>query len=205
MQNITAFYDSLASDYDSMIDFEQRFLKEKSVVNSLVTRYNIRTAIDAGCGTGFHSLMLAWLGVKVTAVDVSTEMILRLKEHAQEMNLRIETIVSDFQGLNENVHQKVDAIFCLGNTLPHLLSRDELLHALKNFRLLLNEHGVLIIQLLNYHQIMKKQERIQNVKERDGKTFIRFYDFLDDAVGFNILTLERKENRVEQHLQTTQL
>ncbi len=205
MDNVSGFYDSLAPDYDTMIDFEKRYLKEQSVMNSIVTRYNIQSAIDAGCGSGFHSLLLASLGVKVTAADVSSEMISRLKQHATEMNLNIETVLSDFQHLSDFVHQKVGAVFCLGNTLPHLLSDDELLQTLKNFKSLLNDNGVLILQFLNYERIMKKKERIQNVKERNGKTFIRFYDYLGERIAFNILTLERGGNELVHHLQTTEL
>ncbi|MBI3194136.1 MAG: class I SAM-dependent methyltransferase [Ignavibacteriae bacterium] len=205
MEKVTSFYDSLAQDYDSMIDFEKRFIWEKPVFNVLVSKYNIRSAVDAGCGTGFHSLLLAWLGVRVTAIDGSTNMVFRLKEHALEMNLNIEPVVSDFQHLSDTVQQKVDAVFCLGNTLPHLLSDAELNQALTNFKSVLNEQGVVILQLLNYKQIMKKKERIQNVKERDGKIYVRFYDYLDDAIAFNMLTLGQKENQMVHELQTTML
>ncbi|MBI5216578.1 MAG: class I SAM-dependent methyltransferase [Ignavibacteriae bacterium] len=205
MEKISSFYDSLAQDYDSMIDFEKRFNREQPVFNGLVSKYSIHSAIDAGCGTGFHSLVLAWLGVKVTAVDISSEMISRLKQRAVEMNVNIETVLSDFQHLSDTVRQKVDAVFCLGNTLPHLLSDAEVNQALTNFRSVLNEQGVVILQLLNYGRIMKKKERIQNVKERDGKIFVRFYDYLDDVIAFNILTLRQKENQMTHTLHTTHL
>jgi 2-polyprenyl-3-methyl-5-hydroxy-6-metoxy-1,4-benzoquinol methylase len=188
-----------------MIDFEKRFLNEKSVITAIASKYNIRSAVDAGCGTGFYSLLLAWLGVKVTAADVSSEMISRLKQHATEMKLNVEIVLSDFQHLADVVHQKVDAVFCLGNTLPHLLSNDDLLESLRGFKSLLNSNGILILQLLNYQKIMKQQVRIQNVKERGGKTFVRFYDYQNNTIAFNILTLERNGNQIVHHLQTTTL
>ena len=54
-----------------MTEFHKRFSNEQAVFNTIVEQYQLRTVLDAGCGTGFHSLILASLGVEVTAVDVS--------------------------------------------------------------------------------------------------------------------------------------
>ena len=82
---IPAFYDRLAPDYDEMTGFGKRFVHEKPFFRPLVENLNIATALDAGCGTGFHSLLLAQLGVRVTAVDVSGGMLARLELHGREM------------------------------------------------------------------------------------------------------------------------
>jgi ubiquinone/menaquinone biosynthesis C-methylase UbiE len=68
---VAKFYDALAPDYDTMTGFQKRFVHEKPFFRLLVEKYKIRTVLDAGCGTGFHSLLLAQLGVQVTAIDVS--------------------------------------------------------------------------------------------------------------------------------------
>ena len=95
--DIPAFYDSLAPDYDDMTGFGKRFVHEKPFFRLLVENHRIGTALDAGCGTGFHSLLLAQLGVRVTAVDVSAEMLDRLERHGREMGLPVNRVRSDFQ------------------------------------------------------------------------------------------------------------
>ncbi len=70
MREVASFYDWLAPDYDLMTGFEKRFAHEEPFFRILLGRQTITTAVDAGCGTGFHSLLLAQLGVSVTAVDV---------------------------------------------------------------------------------------------------------------------------------------
>jgi 2-polyprenyl-3-methyl-5-hydroxy-6-metoxy-1,4-benzoquinol methylase len=190
-RNVAEFYDGLASSYDAMTGFEKRFGQEEAAFRQLVEQYSIRTALDAGCGTGFHSLILSRLGVRVTGVDVSSEMLEQAKNHARALGLNAQFVRSTFENLGENVSERFDGVFCLGNSLPHVLSREELQRTLGGFHRLLNPRGVLIIQMLNYDRIMTRRERVQSVKEESGTIFVRFYDFEDELLRFNILRLKR--------------
>jgi glycine/sarcosine N-methyltransferase len=204
---IPAFYDRLAPDYDDMTGFGKRFVHEKPFFRLLVENHHIATALDAGCGTGFHSLLLAQLGVRVTAVDVSGEMLDRLERHGREMGHDIRRVRSDFQGIKEVAPGPFDAVFCMGNTLPHLLGEADIRIALTDFSAILRPGGILFLQILNYDRILATRERIQSAKEINGVTFVRFYDF-DDSRGlvlFNILRLEKKEDRLTTGLITVPL
>jgi SAM-dependent methyltransferase len=204
---IPAFYDRLAPDYDEMTGFGKRFVHEKPFFRPLVENLNIATALDAGCGTGFHSLLLAQLGVRVTAVDVSGGMLDRLELHGREMGLDIRPVCSDFHGIKNVAPGPFDAVFCMGNTLPHLLSEEEIRIALANFSAILRPGGTLLFQILNYDRILATRERVQGARESNGVTFVRFYDF-DDTRGlvhFNILRLEKKEDRLTTGLITVPL
>lgn len=202
---IVDFYDDLAPDYDAMTGFSKRFIQEKPFFHLIVDRHKITTALDAGCGTGFHALLLSQLGVKVTAVDISTEMLLRTAMHAKELDLHIELIESSFQNLDRKLNRTFDAVFSLGNSLAHLLSDKDIHSALANFAKVLNPQGILFLQNLNYDRILNSRERVQSVKESDGKTFVRFYDFHKKDVLFNIVTTEQFNGSVRQHLKTVRL
>lgn len=204
-QTPASFYDSLAADYDAMTGFEKRFVQELPLYRRLVERYGITTAVDAGCGTGFLALLLAKLGLRVTAVDISREMLEATQLHAREMGLDVDILESSFANLPDHLHTPVEGLFSMGNSLAHVRSRDELLQTLKSFRAALRHSGVLFLQILNYDRIMEKKERIQNVREAGNKIFIRFYDYLDDAVRFNILTLHRLETGIRHDLQSVTL
>ncbi len=205
VQNSAAFYDDIASDYDVMTGFQKRFVQEKPFFNLLVQKYGITTALDAGAGTGFHSLLLAQLGVKVTSVDSSAEMLKRVKAHSREMNLELKTVRSDFQNLREEVPGTYDAVISMGNSLAHILSREELRTVFQNFMLKLNAGGILFLQLLNYSKILARREIIQSAKEANGITFVRYYEFCDPLLKFNILRLETKNGVIEHTLHTTLL
>lgn len=51
------------------------------------------SVLDCGAGTGFLSLVAARLGHRVTALDVSEEMLIRLRRKAEAEGLRIRTVV----------------------------------------------------------------------------------------------------------------
>ncbi len=195
----------LADEYDSMTSFEQRLVKEEPLICSIVKKYKIKTALDAGSGTGVHSILLAKSGVEVTAVDISRKMLQLLSLHANERKLNIKTIETNFLDLQKKVHQKFDAIFCMGNTLVHAKTQRELKKIFSNFQRLLKPNGILFVQILNYDRIISNKEIIQSIKESEGKIFIRFYCFRDKYIDFNIITLERKDGLLQHKLQTTTL
>ncbi len=150
------------------------------------------TALDAGAGTGFYSLLMAQSGVQVSALDVSSEMIRHLKANAKKKKLSLNARVGRFSDIRKIFTRKYDAVFCLGNSLPHLRTKRELYRSIKNFIHVLKPGGVLILQLLNYDHILKNRERILSVKENDKQIVVRFYDYGKTNILFNVLSLERK-------------
>ena len=205
VSSVSRFYDLLAPDYDRMTGFEKRFVHEKPFFRLLVERYGITAALDAGCGTGFHALLLAQLGVAVTAVDVSREMLHVLDAHAREYGLDINMVESSFADLPSKVHRTYDAVFCLGNSLAHMASNEALQATLENFASVLKKGGILFLQNLNYDRILRTRKRVQSVKEVDGVMYVRFYDYEGSSIRFNILRLERKDGGVTHTLESIPL
>lgn len=203
--SVADFYDDLAADYDAMTGFERRFVIERPFFRLLVERYGITTALDAGCGTGFHALLLARLGVSTTAVDLSPRMIEKVAAHARELQLHVTAVRSDFQTLPEVLHTTFDAVFCLGNTLAHLLDETDLRSTFDSFFKLLKPGGTLFLQILNYERILTHQERVQSVKEVGDTIFVRFYDFEPDLLRFNLLKLKKCGDTLEQSLHSVRL
>ena len=204
-ESASQFYDKLATDYDTMTGFEKRFVHERPFFNMLLEKYSIRTALDAGAGTGFHSLLLAELGVEMTAVDVARKMLERVKTHAKQLHVKLDVVESSFQDLPDRVHRKFDAVLCMGNSLPHLSTHKDLEQSLKNFSTVLNPGGILFLQILNYDRILAKRERVQSVKEMGEVTFVRFYEFHRDHVIFNILKLKKENGQPVQELESVRL
>ena len=199
------FYDGLASAYDTMTQYENRFPLEKPFFRLLVDRYAIRKALDAGCGTGFHSMVLAQLGVDVTAVDISDEMLKTASAHAQELGLRITTVKSSFQDLPSHTDTRYDAVFCLGNSLVHLLEAGDLKITMKNFSSLLKPEGILFIQLLNYEKILKERKTIQNQREFNGLTIRREYEYEERFIRFTIRSVRSDGKENLEHATTVRI
>ncbi len=203
------FYDELSENYADMIEFEIKVKSEREIFEKIVKDYNVSKCLDAGCGTGLHSIILSDLGVDVVGIDISPAMIEKARELAQNFNSKARFEVLDFSQIKEKYRDEFDLVLCLGNTLPHFLNEKDLLVALRNFYNALKLGGVLIVQILNYDKIIQNEERIINVKETKDKIFVRFYDFEPTIIGspslkvfeirrdflkFNVLIVNKAKN-----------
>lgn len=199
------FYDDLAGEYDLMTSFPKRFVHERPFFRMLVEKYGLHTALDAGTGTGFHALLLAQLGVAVTAIDVSPAMLREAKHHAREMNVNIEFVETPFQSLHATLQRQFDLVLSLGNSLAHLETGEDLRETLEQFFACTRPGGLLFLQNLNYERILAQRQRVQSVKENRDTTFVRFYDFEGNHVIFNILTIQRENGIVRQKTRSVRL
>jgi SAM-dependent methyltransferase len=173
--SIASFYDALASDYDVMTDMDARLVRERPFFHVFVERHSVRTAIDAGCGTGVHSILLAQLGVQVTAVDVSEAMIRVARSNATRAGVAFRTVVADLTELEAADLPGVDAVVCLGNTLAHVLTERKLVGVLRSFGQVLRPGGIAVVHVLNYDLIPQDRDVVLSTREREGVVAERSY------------------------------
>ncbi len=100
---------------------------------------------------------------------------------------------------------RFDAILCMGNSIPHVHEQAELEQTLRGFVELLNPGGIVAIQLLNYARVLERQERIVGISRQDQREYVRFYDFLDPFVRFNILEIDWSGPTATNRLHSTLL
>lgn len=202
------FYDELAGDYDRMVNFKRRLKAARQFVCRLRNQMDVASALDVGCGTGAYAIALALEGVRASGADISAAMLERAAAHARNVDVSIEWHQVAVQELRQATDASFDLILCLGNTLPHLESPDQLRAGIGAMASRLTRGGHLVIQLLNYARILKRRERIVSV-DREGNTeYVRFYDFLDaqQLLRFNLLTINWGANEsADTDLQETLL
>ncbi len=199
------FYDSLATKYDAMTNFATRLDGETQILRPLVQDFSIRRAADMGCGTGLHVFALSRLGIEATGFDISGNMIRRAQQHASEMKIAAQFFQQSFLAPELETLSPWDAVFCLGNSLPHVASHGELSSILRHWKRCLSHRGVIIIQLLNYLEVLRAKNRIIGVRKSGATTIIRFYDFTEPELAFNILTITEEGGGITHDLQSTQL
>lgn len=193
------FYDEISDFYEKMIDFEKNLeLRVKAYQRIFPERGN---AADLGCGVGLDSLALAINGHKVTAFDISPKMITETKQNAIKYNVDISTHVHSFQTMPKKFNQKFNSVISVGNTMAHVNSK-QLKAAIKKMYDLLLPGGKIFLHILNYQLIKKENKRINNIANREGKIIIRFYDFRNDDLDFNILSFPQNSPK-EFQLVTT--
>lgn len=205
IDHVRDFYDDLAAGYDLMTGFPQRFVHERPFFRMLVEKYGLRSALDAGTGTGFHALLLAQLGLSVTGIDVSQAMLREAERHAKQLKANIKFIESPFQSAHGVLRRQFDLVLSMGNSLAHLETAEDLRESLDQFFACTKPGGLLFLQNLNYDRILSQRQKVQSVKENGETTFVRFYDFEGDRVIFTILTIQRERGMVRQHSKSVRL
>lgn len=83
-----------------------------------------RRVCDVACGTGSIALELAALGLEVTGVDASPEMLREAQNKARAMGRTVPFVRQDMRDLQ--LHRAVDAIVCACDGVNYLLTEDDL-------------------------------------------------------------------------------
>ncbi len=186
-----ADFSKIASFYDRMTGFDHRLKNDYDVIKGLVERFHVKKALDAGCGTGMHTIILAKLGIDVTGFDISPEMLDKAQENAEREKVEPELYRAEFEYLPEEWRGAYDTLFCLANSMAGAETKLRLVQALQSFRRILKPKGTAIIQLLNIPWFRESGRRIIRVSTDGPYIFIRFLDFVDFLTRFNVMILER--------------
>jgi SAM-dependent methyltransferase len=201
-------YDALAADYDRFVDWEGRLSHELPFFTSLFEAHGVQRVLDAACGTGHHAIALASQGYRVVGGDLSKAMIRRAQENASAHRLDVSFVVAGLGGYAA-LGKTFDAAICLGNSLPHLLSADAVAEALADFAAVLRPGGLLVIQNRNFDRVWVRRERFmppQSYRDAAGEwLFVRFYDYHEETVDFNMVRLRRTGDDWVQDVESTEL
>jgi glycine/sarcosine N-methyltransferase len=202
MLNETEFYDRLAEFFDVMTDWQSRLAVELPFLEATFARHNAQTILDCACGTGGHAIALALRGYRVTGSDISAQMIARAKANARRVGVTIPFYVARFQDLSARFGAQFDAVLCLGNSLPHVLSDDAALASLQSMRACLRAGGVLILHNLNYDKRWKEKPRwfaVNSGTLEDRETLVwRFADYSEEQheAGDEAQTITSRASRI---------
>ena len=194
----TDLYDNLATSYDLMISWERRLKREKPFFIRIFKKFGVRRILDTACGTGKHAVAFRDWGYYVIGTDISRGMIQAAWRNTRKQ--KIEFVEAGFTEL-EKVGGLFDAVTCLGNSLPHVLTDEDLDKSLYSMYDALLPGGVLIIHNNNYDRILGRKERFMPPAQakQGGREhlFMRFFDFHDDLLTFNVVSLIKKSGKWE--------
>ncbi|MFO7918582.1 MAG: class I SAM-dependent methyltransferase [Anaerolineae bacterium] len=207
-------YDDLSTNYDRFIDWEGRLRSELSFIEEQLQSVNACRVLDAACGSGMHAIALAEKGYEVVGTDLNAEMIARARGNAGDAGSEARFRVAGFGELAQVLdvgEDGFDALLCLGNSLPHVLTPEELIATLADFFACLRPGGLLLIQNRNFDMVLADRERWMGPRShREGNKewlFLRFYDFEPhERLCFNLVTLRREgDDDWEQQVTSTRL
>jgi len=203
-------YDAFSADYDRFVDWPGRLTYELPFIERQLKSVGAKRVLDAACGTGQHAIALAERGFELVGADLSQGMIEQAERNAAAAGVDAHFITAGFGQLTPNTNGDFDALLCLGNSLPHVLTQDELAVSLVDFAAVLRPGGLLLIQSRNFDAVLVGRERwMEPQSHRQGEQewlFFRFYDYeADGAIQFNIATLAREGDAWSQRVESTRL
>jgi len=99
---VSQIFDPVAKDYDAWYKTDRGCLVheiEMEMVFDLLKPKPGEKVLDFGCGTGHYSIELAKMGLQVTGLDISEEMLAFARDKSLKIGLDIQWVVGDAQAL----------------------------------------------------------------------------------------------------------
>ena len=129
--------------------------------------------LDVGCGTGRHSVPLAAIGLQVTGVDLSAQMLAGAQERAHRAGVEVELLEADARSLPPMA--PFDAAICLCEGAFCLVAddREPLAHdraVLESIWRVLRPGGRLVLTGLNAARLLRDWQRGEVAGELDLMT-----------------------------------
>jgi 2-polyprenyl-3-methyl-5-hydroxy-6-metoxy-1,4-benzoquinol methylase len=161
-------YDEFSKDYDRFVNWQTRLGYEIPFIQKYLRRAEARNKrrahlLDVACGSGMHIIALAKQGFITSGVDLSPKMIEKAGENARAAGVKVNFRESSFGNLQADLLDQpefpYDMITCLGNSLPHLLSTEQIQTTLWDMANCLNPGGYLLFQNRNFDAVLELQER----------------------------------------------
>lgn len=157
------FYEQLVSDYERMTDEPERLRREIPFVLREIEAIEGTEILDVGCGTGGHARALAGHGLRVLGIDSSLAMIDKALGGPRVDGVRFEQ--ASVSEISTQTPIRFDAVLCLGNTLPHLVTEEmSLAKVSRQIAPLLRRGGVLIGQVVNVPWVEEAGARLLPVR-----------------------------------------
>ncbi len=150
----SAFYDTLSSYYHLIFpDWLASIERQGRTLDSIIRSeggLHLHTVLDSSCGIGTQSLGLAALGYEVTASDISAGAVKRARSEAQQRGLLMQASVADMRYLHAHHGRSFDVVLACDNSVPHLLSNEDILTAFQQFYACTNPGGICLVSVRDY-------------------------------------------------------
>ena len=202
MSAVTDHYQQLLSEHYVWmfgVPFEEKVAEQKAILERILSTLQPQLphglALDLGSGPGFQSIALAQLGFSpVVAVDTSAELLTELKARGSSYSIGIRN--ADITTLDAIDLPGSPAIaVCMGDTLPHLSSRQEVECLFTAIFKKLAPGGVLVLTNRDLTGELRGTERFLSVRSDDHKIMTCFLEYENpDSVVVHDLVHIRQSN-----------
>ncbi len=162
------------------------FFESKGVTPALSGR-----AVDLGCGSGFQAIPLAKAGFSVTAIDLSQALLDEVA--ARGKSLDVTPVKGDILDLPEICPTPLELAVCMGDTLTHLPSKQDVRRMFITVFKTLEPTGTFIITYRDLSFELTGLDRFIPVRSDDTTIFNCFLEYHEETVTVHDLVNERTD------------
>lgn len=170
MQIDTKFYDGLASIYHLIYpDWEKSIKGQGEMLDSVIREMwgDVSDILDVSCGIGTQTLGLSGIGYNLTASDISHKEIDRAKNEVVARHLSVTFSVADMRSSFKHHQRQFDVVISCDNSVPHLLSDEDILLAFRELFNCTRPGGGCIISVRDYEKEDLSQRQIKQYGIRE--------------------------------------
>ncbi len=183
--HLAAFYAWMTGNFDVKQQEQEAYFVRKEVIPS-----GNAVAIDLGAGHGLQTVSLARLGFTVYAVDFNQHLLSELNARVKGMPVR--TILANLTHTAQYT-MPAELIVCMGDTLTHLDSAEQIASLFREWQQMLSSGGKLVLSFRDLTPELKHDERFIPVRADDERIhtcfleyfpgFVRVFDLLQEKVN----------------------
>ncbi|MEV0183307.1 class I SAM-dependent methyltransferase [Streptomyces sp. NPDC050625] len=156
--SVRDFYDRLAPDYHLIFpDWDASMARQATALDGLVRARlgpGPHRILDCACGIGTQAIGLALRGHHVTGTDLSPVAVSRAAAEATARGAALPAAAADMRALPFG-SAAFDVVVCADNSLPHLLTDEDLDAALAGMRRVLRDGGLVVITVRDYDELRR--------------------------------------------------
>lgn len=149
-------YTGLAQIYDKTIDINyEKWMKfVAQYFNSKEITLRGKKLLELGCGTGNMTLKLKELGLEITALDLSNEMLGAAMEKALKKRCKILFVNQNI--INFNINKKFDFVFSFCDGYNYITTLEDLINSFNRVYVHLNSGGYFLFDISTANKLKNK-------------------------------------------------
>ena len=173
-----SFYDELAPFYHLLYgDWDGAVGRQGAALARLLQELGVApgdAVHDAACGIGTQTLGLVQHGYRVSASDLSPRAVERLKAELARRDMQADVRVDDLRTLGHVPSAALAAVIACDNSIPHLLTDAEILHAFESCHRCLRPGGIAMFSVRDYAAMERRDPDVRpyGVHRENGRRFV---------------------------------
>ena len=187
------FYDGLAASYDRIYpDWEASFRRQGDALHAAIGGElgpGRRRVLDCAVGVGTQLLGLAAHGHLLAGGDVSVAALRRARAECDRRGVKAALVSADMRALPFG-DGAFEVVVCADNSLPHLLTGEEVVRALGEMRRVASPGGLVLVSTRDYDRLREQRPAVTppQLAHRGGEATVTFqlWDWREDGQRYDM-------------------